>query len=385
MTQDIQRYQVAKKVTIVNAVVNTFLGLVKIIVGWLGFSQALLADGIHSLADLITDVLVLLAARAAAEGPDTNHPYGHGRIETAFTVFLGVFLVGLGLGIAYDAVETWASVSQVMTQPYVLWAAVLSLIMNEGLFHYGRYKGRQCDSSMLIANAWHHRTDALSSLIVLVGVIGTLWGIAWFDACAAVLVSLLIIKMGLKMMWQNLQELVDTAMDSDRQQRIKQAIMEVPGVVSVHELRSRSLAGKYFVDVHVQVAPTISVSEGHFIGDQVRAYLEKYHSDIEDVTIHIDPEDDENVCLNAHLPGRDTIEQYLHAYCQHLTIWSAVHSIQLHFLSGYVHVELMLDDSTTTKMRDDVVTLRDQVEKALTGDDVSWLGSITIYRHVALD
>lgn len=385
MTQDIQRYQVAKKVTIVNAVVNTFLGLVKIIVGWLGFSQALLADGIHSLADLITDVLVLLAARAAAEGPDTNHPYGHGRIETAFTVFLGVFLVGLGLGIAYDAVETWASVSQVMTQPYVLWAAVLSLIMNEGLFHYGRYKGRQCDSSMLIANAWHHRTDALSSLIVLVGVIGSLWGIAWFDACAAILVSLLIIKMGLKMMWQNLQELVDTAMDSDRQQRIKQAIMEVPGVVSVHELRSRSLAGKYFVDVHVQVAPTISVSEGHFIGDQVRAYLEKYHSDIEDVTIHIDPEDDENVCLNAHLPGRDTIEQYLQAYCQHLTIWSAVHGIQLHFLSGYVHVELMLDDSTTTKMRDDVVTLRDQVEKALTGDDVSWLGSITIYRHVALD
>lgn len=385
MTQDAQRYQVAKQVTIVSAVVNTILGVVKIVVGWLGFSQALLADGVHSLADLITDVLVLLAARASAEGPDTNHPYGHGRIETAVTVFLGIFLVGLGLGIAYDAVETWASVSQVMTQPYVLWAAVLSLIMNEGLFHYGRYKGRQCGSSMLIANAWHHRTDALSSLIVLVGVIGSLWGIAWFDACAAVLVSLLIIKMGVKMMWQNLQELIDTAMDGERQARIKQDIMDVPGVVSVHELRSRSLAGKFFVDVHVQVAPTISVSEGHFIGDQVRGYLEKYHSDIEDVTIHIDPEDDENVCLNAHLPGRSTVEAYLQDYCQDLAIWSAVHGIQLHFLSGCLHVELMLDDSTATKMRDDVVVLRDQVEKALTGENVSWLGSITIYRHVALD
>lgn len=385
MTQQIQRYQVAKKVTVVNAIVNTFLGIIKILAGWLGFSQALLADGVHSLADLVTDVLVLLAARAAAEGPDTNHPYGHGRIETAVTVFLGMFLVFLGIGIAYDALQTGFTVSHVMTQPYVLVVAIISLLMNEGLFHYGRHQGRQCGSDMLIANAWHHRTDALSSLIVLVGVAGTLMGFVWFDALAAVIVSVLIIKMGLKMAWQNLQELVDTAMDPARLQQIREGIQAVPGVVSVHELRSRSLAGRFFIDVHVQVSPKISVSEGHFVGDKVRHYLESHYAEIEDVTIHIDPEDDENVSLNSHLPLRQDIECYLYDHCAHLAVWPYVHNIQLHYLSGYLYLELFLDDSPQTRMRKDVLALRQQVEKALKSRDTIWLGSILIYRHVTLD
>lgn len=385
MTEGVQRYKIAKKVTVVNTVVNSFLGVIKIVAGWLGASQALLADGVHSLADLITDVLVLLAARAAAQGPDNDHPYGHGRIETAVTVFLGVFLILLGLGIAYDAIDKWTSVSTVMTQPFVLWVAVVSLIMNEGLFRYGRQQGEKCGSNMLIANAWHHRTDALSSFIVLIGVIGSLLGFPWFDALAAILVSLLIIKMGGKMMWHNLQELVDTAMDAQRQQQIREAIQSVPGVVSVHELRSRSMAGRFFVDVHVEVDPKISVSEGHFVGDQVRTYLERAFAEIEDVTIHIDPEDDENVSLCSHLPNRVNIEAALQTYCRDLAIWRCVHIIQLHYLSGYVYIELMLDDSPDTRMRSEVVALKKRSQQALHSLDANCLGAVKVYRYVNLD
>ena len=301
------------------------------------------------------------------------------------TVFLGAFLVCLGLGIAYDAFNKWVTIDHVMTQSYVLWIAILSLAMNEGLFRYGRHQGRQCGSNMLIANAWHHRTDALSSLIVLVGVLGTLWGYAWFDALAAILVSGLIIKMGVTMMWQNVRELIDTAMDPERQRQIREAIQTIPGVVSVHELRSRSLAGRFFVDVHVQVAPKISVSEGHLIGDKVRLYLQKHYPDIEDVTIHIDPEDDEQVSLNANLPLRQDVESYLYDHCAHLAIWSSIHNIQLHYLNGYVHMELFLDDSTDTRMRKDVIDLREQVEYALSNNKQLNLGSVVFYRQVSLD
>lgn len=348
--------QLAVRITTVIAIATTFLAIIKLIFGVLGNSHALFADGIHSAADLLIDVMVLIAAHYANKQADYNHPYGHGRIETAATLALAVILILAGAGIILDAGEhLWGHVPIPKPNSYVLIIAAISAIVNESLFHYSLRVAKQIKSNLLSANAWHCRSDVAASLVVFLGVAFALLGYSYLDAVAAVIVGLMIIQLGAKIAWSSVCELVDTGVDNKTLELIKLAINKVPHVQALHQLRTRTINNAIFLDVHILVAPKLSVSEGHFIGEQVRARLLREVPNVKDITLHIDPEDDELLEIRGtlkHLPNRDELMAILKARCQNLLGDIKDENIILHYLNGKVCVEIHLPLSILAHNKD---------------------------------
>jgi cation diffusion facilitator family transporter len=364
-----ERYLQSRKVTLVAAVINLLLAVLKIVFGLIGRSHALLADGVHSLSDLLTDAMVIVAAKAASGAPDQDHPYGHGRIETAVTVLLAAFLIAIGAGIIWDAILHLISGKfQAPSGVLIIGVAVFSIVCKEALYHYTMRAAKRVNSSLLKANAWHHRSDALSTLIVIIGVIGTLLGLHYCDAIAAIIVALLIIKMAISMAWVAARELVDTGIDAKLEASLLDLIVKTPGVKAVHQFRSRLIAGDIFLDVHVQVNAKITVSEGHFIAEQVEKRLHSAHADLRDITIHIDPENDEMEKPSADLPPRQEIEQTLKTRCADLPGFSGRARLRLHYLNGKVDIEIGLP--VTVLDQAPAATLLKQYQDAITPLDV---------------
>ena len=339
-----ERYAVIRRVTLVGAAVDLVLTLGKIGGGLAAQSQSLVADGVHSLSDLVTDMLVLLAARFARAKPDADHPYGHERIETAATVGLGVVLIVIGAGIALDAL--WRLFHPEELQTPAWWAmaiAAVSVVFKEAVYHYTMRAARRHRSKLLEANAWHARSDAASSIVVIVGVGGALLGLGYLDAIAAVIVSWMIARMGYRLARQSVEELIDTGLDPEQVEAIRKALMAVDGVRDLHLLRTRQMGPKSLVDVHILLDdPKLSVSEGHQISETARADLIREFRDIEDVTVHIDPEDDEEVAQGRHLGLRGDIEAKLRAAWSDVPEAAAIRRINLHYLDGRIQVEVEL-------------------------------------------
>lgn len=343
MTELIERYQKTRNITLIGALINGIQGIFKLIFGGLGHSHALIADGLHSLSDLITDVLVIFAAHYGSQRADQDHPYGHGRIETAATVALAILIIVTGFGIMYGAAEHFVT-TQVAEIPriYTLIIAIFSAIANEIIFRLTLRQAKSLQHSLLEANAWHHRSDAASSAIVVLGIGGALLGWLYCDLLAALFVGVLIIKMGWQLAWTNLRELVDTGLDEATLQAIKKTIKETPGVRELHQLRTRSMAGRYFIDLHILVDGQISVSEGHYIAAKVHATLMANFSNIIDVTVHVDPENDECSEPSENLPTRDAITPWLATRWSSLTGNDAILKLTLHYLNGKLIIEVVL-------------------------------------------
>ncbi|WMJ08178.1 cation diffusion facilitator family transporter [Nitrosomonas sp. sh817] len=337
-----QRYRDVRKVTLIGSVLDFVLGVAKILVGWLANSQALIADGIHSFSDLLTDFMVLYAARHSHQAADETHPYGHGRIETVATVSLGLVLTGIGIGIAYSAVQR-LNEPDVLLEFSVVAAlvAVVSIVSKEWIYRYTMAAARRLRSEMLMANAWHSRSDAFSSIVVLIGIAGVMLGHAYLDAVAAVIVAAMIAKIGFDLVRSSTQELIDSALEPDKVSAIRDHIHAVNGVRSAHTLRTRKSAGNAFVDVHIQVDPRLSVSEGHQIADAVRQRLLEQIDEVTDVTIHIDPENDEASSPSSDLPPREQVIKELKQRWPRLPEVS-VEAVTLHYLSGRIDVVIDL-------------------------------------------
>jgi len=337
------RYREAARVTIVGAMVDLVLGIAKLLAGYLSNSQALIADGIHSLSDLATDGMVLFAARKSQHGPDDEHPYGHGRFETIATVGLSVGLMLVAIGIAYGAV-TRLFEPGLLPQPgfWALLVAVLSITSKEWIYHYTMRVARRQRSDMLRANAWHSRTDAFSSVIVLIGVAGTMAGYAFLDALAAIGVALIIAHIGWSLGWNALKELVDTAVDQRQVEKLRDCIMSVDGVRGLHLLRTRHTGGQVLVDVHVIIDSQISVSEGHYISEVVRSRLLENFEDVTDVTVHIDPEDDEHEVLSFDLPMRGELLARIHSQMVGIEEAGDIERFTFHYLPGKLRVEVLM-------------------------------------------
>ncbi|QYZ66069.1 MAG: cation transporter [Gammaproteobacteria bacterium (ex Lamellibrachia satsuma)] len=337
------RYKETRLAALVGAVVNLVLAFVKILFGWLGQSQSLLADGVHSLSDLLSDALVWFAARHAKEAPDEQHPYGHGRFETAGTMALGALLGLVGLGVIWDAAERLFAPEQLLTpSSFTLYVAAFSILANEGLYHYTQYLAQRINSNLLRANAWHHRSDSISSVVVLVGIGGTLAGLPYLDAIAAVLVGVMIVHIGWNLGWGAMQELVDAGLDEETVAEIRGIIDSVSGVNSIHMLRTRRMGGHASADVHVQVDSWLSVSEGHRIAEVVQTRLINEVEELFDVTVHIDPEDDEINAPCGELPLRQEAERLLDATCRDVACYARRQRLVLHYLSGRIDVDLYL-------------------------------------------
>lgn len=342
-----KQYQLKRNVTVVGALINVVLTVMKIVTGIIGHSHALIADGVHSLSDLIGDGFVLFAARLGSRSADANHPYGHERIETAGTVAVGLVLIAVAGGFAYDAVQRILHPEELLIPNWiVLPIAVASVLIKEGLYHYTMYAARRTRSALIEANAWHHRSDAFSSIVVVIGVLGALYGLLWFDAIATIIVAVLIGIMGWQFSWDALQELVDTGLGDEELAELRQHIQAVAGVRSHHDLRTRRMGGNVLIDVHILVDPWISVSEGHRIAVEVRRRLLKKISDTSDVLVHVDVEEDTGeLSRNSLPPLRPTIVTDLREAWRDIPdITDAVSDIVLHYVYGRVYVDLHLTD-----------------------------------------
>jgi len=311
------RYLKIRFVTLIGALVNLFLAIIKMIVGYVGFSHALFVDGIHSLSDLLSDALVLYGAKQGDKNPDEDHPYGHARIETLITVLFGFILLMVGLGIIIDSIGRLSQqgITEIPSNLALL-VALISVISKELLYQYTAHFAKTLKSSLLKANAWHHRSDAISSVVVLVGVAGSIYGIAYLDIVAAVIVAMMIAKIGWDLIYDGVNELVDKGLDTEELDRIKSLIETIPGVSEMHMLRSRQMGSSALVDVHIQVTPHVSVSEGHRISDEVSSRLVNEIEVVSQVLVHIDPENDEDYSSCSQLPLRDEVLSVLITYIQ---------------------------------------------------------------------
>lgn len=283
-----------KRVTWIGLVINVALSALKFTVGAVGRSQAIVADAVHSLSDLLTDVAVLLGLRFWSAPADKTHPYGHRRIETMVTTIIGAALLIVGVGIGYNAVTTAREPHPAPPGSIALIGAAVSIVLKEWLYRWTLVVGKRIKSTAVIANAWHHRSDALSSIPALaaVGVAVIAPRFAFVDHIGALIVSLFIIKAAWNIVAPALADLADRGgSDRDREQ-IAELAMSVPGVNSVHALRSRRVGSGLYVDLHVLVDGAMSVRKGHAISEQVKQAILAKGPDVLDVVAHLEPIED---------------------------------------------------------------------------------------------
>jgi cation diffusion facilitator family transporter len=269
--------------------VNLLLSSTQIAVGILSKSQALIADGIHSLSDLVSDFIVLFAGHHSLKDADDEHPYGHQRFETAASLALGGLLIVVGAGMLWSAVTKLQSPELVPTVHTVaLWVAGAALVAKELLFRYMLAVAKRVKSSMLVANAWHARSDAASSLVVGVGIVGNLAGYPILDPIAAAIVGFMVVKMGWSFGWDALHDLMDRSVDEQEVEAIRQTLADTPGIRGVHDLRTRKMGDMIVVDAHIEVDAQLSVEAGHEITVAARDRVLQRHRVLTLMT-HLDP------------------------------------------------------------------------------------------------
>lgn len=283
------RAAAASRSTWVSVAVNVALAATQVLVGIASRSQGLIADGIHSLSDLVSDFIVLFAGHHSKKGADEDHPYGHQRFETAASLALGMLLLGVAVGMLWSAfrkLESPETVARVHVA--ALWVAMGALAAKEILFRYMLAVATRVKSGMLVANAWHARSDAASSLVVGIGILGNLAGYPILDPIAALIVGFLVAKMGWSFGWQALHDLMDRSADAIEVAAIRKTLLETPGVSNVHDLHTRKMGDLIVVDAHLEVDATITVEAGHDIAVAARARVLQRHRVLNLMT-HIDP------------------------------------------------------------------------------------------------
>ncbi|GAB4222605.1 MAG: cation diffusion facilitator family transporter [Francisella sp.] len=303
------KYYIVKKVTIVGLVVNTLLAISKTLIGIIGSSSALFADGIHSFSDLLSDIMVLFAAKYASKGEDHNHPYGHERLETFATLILSALLIFIGFMIVYHSLFNLIIGNNIVPDKFTVYAAIFSIIGNEFIYQYTIRAANKINSDMLRANAWHSRSDMWSSVVVLVGLFGSFLGFAWMDTIAAAIVCFMIVKIGVKWGYSAVAELVDEGVDDQTRMKIKELIAKTQGVKDFHYLRTRKMAGKILLDVHILVDKFCTASEGHYIAEVVKSNIYHNIDNIKDITVHVDVTNHESgvIKLDNFEPSREEI------------------------------------------------------------------------------
>ena len=284
-----ERAAAASRSTWVSVWVNVFLSALQIAVGIFAKSQALIADGVHTLSDLVADFVVLFAGHHAKKDADEDHPYGHQRYETAASMVLGLLLLGVGVGMLWSAYEKLAAPETVQKVHVIaLWVATAALIAKESLFRYMLKVAKRVKSSMLVANAWHARSDAASSLVVGLGIIGNLAGYPILDPIAAAIVGFMVCKMGWEFAWNALHDLMDRAVDEKEVAAIRNTLMKTPGVHNVHDLHTRKMGDMIVLDAHIEVDADITVEAGHDIAVMAQKQVLENHRVIKMMT-HVDP------------------------------------------------------------------------------------------------
>lgn len=359
-----QRFKIIGRVNWICTALDAFLSLFKLTIGFLIRSPALIADGLHSLSDLGTDILALILGNLAKHGPDEDHPYGHARYETMGTAVLGTVLLLVGIGIGFENIVAMFSKESVEPHWLGLIAVIASIVSKEALFHYTMKYAKLTRSKLLEANAWHSRSDSLSSVVVLVGILFSFAGYPLVEYVAALVVAVLIGKMGFELAWNAMQDLIDRGVSVEQQEQYIAKLNEVEDIIDVHLLRSRVMGADVLIDAHIQVAPTISVSEAHQINDYATNLLQQAHKEITDVTLHIDFEPDHR--------GKKTLLNPKRGEIKSLLTERGIENYQemyLHYRDNQVNIELVFADASDEQLAEKAAELTQTCE---------WINSIKL-------
>ena len=291
------RYRQAQRATIIGIVVNIILAIIKGIGGIMGNSRALIADAVHSASDVISSVAVFIGIRAAQKPPDREHPYGHGKSENVATLIVAILLVVVGFEIMYNSISSiWAETANEVTSMMVFYIIIFSLVIKEVLFQYKYRLGRKISSPALIADAWHHRSDAISSAVALVGVGLTIIGsrfdipyLVYFDPIAGAVIAIIIMYMGFQLAKEAVSMTLEVVLNEDETRDMMNTVKGIEKVVQIDSLSARSHGSYVIVDIKISVDANITVEEGHRIARNVKQKLIKEHDIVRDVNVHVNP------------------------------------------------------------------------------------------------
>lgn len=296
-TEEAAREAGIYRVTLVGSVVNLLLLVFKFVAGILGHSAAMMADAVHSLSDFVTDIIVIVFVRISSKPEDEGHDYGHGKYETLATAIIGLILLFVGFGILWNGATSiwdfWQGGELKEPGMLALWAALVSIVFKELLYQYTVFKGRRLNSQAVVANAWHHRSDALSSIGTAIGIGGAiLLGEHWLilDPLAAVVVSFFIMKVAIQLLIPCVEELLEKSLPAEVEEKIKREILSFPGVTSPHHLRTRRIGSSYAIEVHIRMNGKITLEEAHRTATAIENRLKGEFGSRTYINIHVEPE-----------------------------------------------------------------------------------------------
>ena len=343
-----ERLALVLRTVLLLAVFNAVMSAAQICIGFVSYSDALVADGMHTLLDLIMDGVTYFACQFASRPPDKYHAYGYKRVETLACLILSILLCAIGIGVMYEAICV-RNLHPVRSD-YVIYVSIFTMIGNEILYRYAHACSQTANSDLLAASATHQRSDALSSLVVLLSaVFDTFLPYQHFDGIAAFFIGAFIVKMGIKIACKGVFELLDGGIEQSRYQELVKYMIKIPGVCGVHSFRTRKQAGDIYLDAHIMTDPFISVSEGHFIGEKLRRRVMRKFQDIVDVVVHIDAEDDTYLHdMDSKLPERSDIEKIIDGMAQENPIGR--HSLIIHYLKERLYIDFVLEEPVSKRV-----------------------------------
>ena len=293
-----ERNQEIYQVTLVGGVVNVVLLLFKFVAGIVGHSAAMVADAVHSLSDFVTDVIVLVFVHISSKPKDKSHDYGHGKYETLAMTLIGVALLIVAIGIIYSGamkIVAWMNGEQLEAPgTLALWAALLSVLLKEGVYQYSMVKARQLNSQVVEANAWHHRSDALSSVGTAIGIGGAIFlGQRWtvLDPIASLVVGAFIVKVAVDLLHRGIDDLMEHSLPEDVEEEILRIVGELKGVVDPHDLRTRKIGNHYAIELHILMDGDITLREAHNKASEVEDLLRARYGEHTHVAVHVEPQD----------------------------------------------------------------------------------------------
>jgi cation diffusion facilitator family transporter len=340
---------ISRRTTLIGAIINVLLATSKITIGLLGNSAALLADGIHSATDLFSDLLVFIGITFAHAPPDREHPYGHGKFESLTTFMIALLTVSVGIGICFDAWNRLQIPHETQIHPIVLSIILLSIASKEWLYQYTNRIAKKIHSQALAANAWHHRSDAISSVAALVGIGGALAGFPILDPLAAIAVALIIARAGWHIGQGAFQELTDTSVPESLLTTFNQKLETLPGVLDIHRLRARRQGPDMLIDLHVVVPGNYSVSEGHAVTLRIEHCLEKLDDSIREIVIHVDHENDQEK-PNSPLftTTRESLTKQFNLFINEQKLNIILHQLTPHYSHQGIYLEIVLKTTDKT-------------------------------------
>jgi cation diffusion facilitator family transporter len=377
-----ESYSETKKVTFVSIVLNLLLMAYKIVIGYIGNSSAVIADGVHSLSDFFTDIIVIIGVRVSIKPEDEEHPYGHGKVETFVSLTIASILVFVAVGIIYNSLSNIIGKKELEPpQAITLTAVLLSIIVKKFLFRYTITAGKKHKLNSLIANAWHHRSDVYSSFAALGGVIGAMMGYSALDPIAAGVVAFLIGKAGVDIGRESFMDLIDTAADKKTRNRIERIIRDMKEVVSYHDFKTRKIGNRVISELHIEVNPSISVVEGHSIAKNLKEKIVGSVEEVGDILIHVEPTGDRDGIVYG--VDKDKIHENVVKVCENILGIKGLHSLKVHHFGSDIVLNIDIEVAPSSTVAESHIIAKEvkQTLLKLSDDIKDVVVHIDPYKH----